>query len=102
MLIKLDVGASSYYNETLVQATLDNMLRMNNPEFDIVDYVERLPADRFPQKQAWLEKTQAMRSMMMQSPGMGAPQGAELTPQETPIPTGGGFGKLQREIIQSM
>lgn len=102
MLIKLDVGASSYYNETLVQATLDNMLRMNNPEFDIVDYVERLPADRFPQKQAWLEKTQQMRQMMMQGPGEGAPAGAELTPQETPIPTGGGFGKLQREIIQSM
>jgi hypothetical protein len=102
MLIKLDVGASSYYNETLVQATLDNMLRMNNPEFDIVDYVERLPADRFPQKQAWMEKTQQMRQMMMQSPGEGAPAGAELTPQETPIPTGGGFGKLQREIIGSM
>ena len=102
MLIKLDVGASSYYNETLVQATLDNMLRMNNPEFDILDYVERLPADRFPQKQAWLEKTQQMRQMMMQSPGMGAPAGGEITPQETPIPTGGGFGKLQREIIGSM
>lgn len=102
MLIKLDVGASSYYNETLVQATLDNMLRMNNPEFDIVDYVERLPSDRFPQKQAWMEKTQQMRQMMMQGPGEGAPAGAELTPQETPIPTGGGFGKLQREIISSM
>lgn len=86
MLIKLDVGASSYYNETLVQATLDNMLRMNNPEFDIVDYVERLPADRFPQKQAWMEKTQQMRQMMMQSPGEGAPAGAELTPARNANP----------------
>ena len=102
MLIKLDVGASSYYNETLVQATLDNMLRMNNPEFDIVDYVERLPADRFPQKQAWLEKTRQARQMLQQVPPGGAPRGGEITPQETPIPTGGGFGKLQREIIQSM
>ena len=49
-----------------------------------------------------MEKTQQMREMMMQGPGEGAPAGAELTPQETPIPTGSGFGKLQREIISSM
>ena len=101
MLIKLDVGASSYYNETLVQATLDNMLRMNNPEFDLLDYVERLPADRFPQKQAWVEKTKQERQRMqmqmeqmqqMQMGGMGGvPTGAELTPQETPIPEGAGL-----------
>lgn len=108
MLIKLDVGASSYYNETLVQATLDNMLRMGAPEFDMVDYVERIPADRFPQKQAWIEKTKQARSAMsMMSPEFGippdgggnVPTGTELTPQETPIPQGAGFSKLQREIL---
>jgi len=107
MLIKLDVGASSYYNETLVQATLDNMLRLDKPEFDILDYVERIPADRFPQKQAWIEKTKQARSaMQMMEPfgmppdgGGNVPKGAELTPQETPIPQGAGFSKLQREIL---
>ena len=96
MLVKLDVGASSYYNETLVQATLDNMLRMNNPAFDILDYVERLPADRFPQKQAWLEKTRQMHSMMQASPKMGAPSGAGLSAE------GAGLGMLQHEILSGV
>lgn len=103
MLIKLDVGASSYYSETMVQATLDNMLRLNNPEFDILDYVERLPADRFPQKQAWLDKTNQNRKAMQQpqmNPTGNIPQNARLTPQETPIPQGAGFSQLQREITQ--
>ena len=96
MLVKLDVGASSYYNETLVQATLDNMLRMNNPAFDILDYVERLPADRFPQKQAWLEKTRQMHSMMQASSKMGAPPGAGLSAE------GAGLGMLQHEILSGV
>lgn len=103
MLIKLDVGASSYYSETMVQATLDNMLRLNNPEFDILDYVERLPADRFPQKQAWLDKVNQNRKAMQQpqlNPTGNIPQNAQLTPQETPIPQGAGFSQLQREITQ--
>jgi len=108
MLIKLDVGASSYYNETMIQATLDNLLRMNNPEFDLVDYIERTPSDRFPQKQAWLDKTKLNRQMAAQMPSMlsqtmgrGNPMNAntEVAPQPTPIPETAGFSKLQREII---
>lgn len=101
MLIKLDVGASSYYNETLVQMTLDNMLRMNNQEFDILDYVERLPADRFPQKQAWIDKVKQRRNAMpmIMPPNISdIPAGTEITPEDTPIPQGAGFSKLQREV----
>lgn len=105
MLIKLDVGASSYYNETMTQMTLDNLIRLNNAEFDILDYIERIPADRFPQKQAWIEKTKQNRAAMSSIPpdaiqGGSTPQDAEITPQATPIPQTAGFSQLQREIAQ--
>lgn len=99
MLIKLDVGASSYYNEMLVQATLDNMLRLNHPAFDILDYVERLPADRFPQKQAWLDKTKQVRGMAQDASTTPTPPGAAPS---VAIPEGVGFGRLQQEILSGI
>jgi hypothetical protein len=104
MLIKLDVGASSYYNEAMTQTTLDNLLRVNNPEFSIVDYIERIPSDRFPQKQAWLDKTKLneQMQMQMQQQQQGNPMNPNMpvTGQAAPIPQGAGFSQLQREIVK--
>jgi len=107
-VIKLDVGASTYYSEIASMQTLDNLLK--NGHITIVDYLERIPDDYVPGRRALLEKKrreleqQQMMMGMMPTMTGGAPQvgmegpNADLQ-QKMPIPnTGGGFGALQRKI----
>ena len=104
MDLKLDVGASSYWSETAAMQTLDNLLMQD--KITIVEYLERLPAGYVPKLQELIEaKKQEMAAMAMQmqpmpeAGGGGNPEGGGiLPPGSMPVPTGGGYGELQRAI----
>lgn len=117
VLIKLDVGASTYYSEIASMQTLDNLLM--NGHITIVDYLERIPDDYIPARRALLEKKQREQEMVMQQQmGMQAQmppmeemppmpeEGAEETDQnqnldqgeKEEVHGGGGYGTLQRKI----
>ena len=114
MMLKLDVGASSYYSEIAAMQTLDNLL--TNNQINIVQYLERIPDSYMPAKRALIEeKRQEMAMQQMMAGAMpGAPTGGDMggeatAPEMTPggsiqpeIPTGGGYGQLQRAINAGM
>jgi hypothetical protein len=108
MKLKLDVGASSYYSEIAAMQTLDNMLASGN--ITKLQYVERLPDSYMPAKRELEEEfrkemeQQAMMQGMMgggpvpagdSAPGEMTAQAGSLVPE---VPTGGGYGQLQRAI----
>ena len=98
VLLKLDVGASTYYSEIAATQTLDNLLQ--NGLIDIVDYLERVPDDRIPGRRALLEKKQKEReAAAMQAPmpesGGGPIQDLGIKPE---VHGGPGYGGLQRTI----
>ena len=112
IIIKLDVGASTYYSEIASMQTLDNLLM--NGHITIVDYLERIPDDYVPARRDLLEKKkreleqQQMQQQMMigMPPEEEAPQGGDAGPnadlqQKMDVPTGGGYGTLQRKINES-
>ena len=112
VLLKLDVGASTYYSEIAATQTLDNLLV--NGHIDIIDYLERVPDDRIPGRRALLEKkikerdaAQQMAQMPQMPPAAGSMEALPGMPQEGAIqdlgikpevPAGRGYGNLQRTI----
>ena len=111
IIIKLDVGASTYYSEIASMQTLDNLLM--NGHITIVDYLERIPDDYVPDRRGLLDKkkremeqAQQMQAMQM---GMMPPQpeqgGGDQGPnadlqQKEDVHGGGGYSTLQRKINQ--
>ena len=105
MALKLDVGASSYWSEMASVQTLDNLLMQN--KITIEDYLERIPDGYIPKRQELIaSRKQAAQQQMMQpeeqSTG-GTPETGALVDlgQKTPIRGGGGFGDLQRKVMQT-
>ena len=114
--LKLDVGGSTYYSEIAATQTLDNLL--DKGLIDIVDYLERVPDDRIPARRALLEKKRKEKELQAQQQMMaaGMPPGGPV-PQPLPpggpggpiqdvgakmdVPTGAGYGALQRKINES-
>ena len=108
VLLKLDVGASTYYSEIAATQTLDNLLTQGL--IDIVDYLERVPDDRIPGRRALLEKKIKERDAARRM--QGAPTGGNTPPQagmptagaiqelgiKPDVPAGRGYGGLQRAI----
>lgn len=105
MLLKLDVGASSYYSEIASMQTLDQLLQ--NGHITIEQYLERIPDGYIPGRRKLLTEIKAQRQQMA------APQAAQVSPEGIPagggaadagtkpeIPTGGGFGALQRKVLE--
>lgn len=93
--IQLDVGASSYWSEIASQQTLDNLLMQN--KIELVDYLERIPNGYITKKQELIEKlktAQAPVQVMTTEPLLD-------TNQEIPLPTGKGYGALQRAINET-
>ena len=110
IIIKLDVGASTYYSEIASMQTLDNLLM--NGHITVVDYLERIPDDYVParrdlleKKKRELEQAQQMQAMQMgMMPPEAPPQGggdggpnADLQQKED-VHGGGGYSTLQRKI----
>lgn len=104
MALKLDVGASSYWSEMASVQTLDNLLMQD--KIAIEEYLERIPDGYIPKRQELIaSRKQATQQQMMQpeeqSTG-GTPETGALVDlgQKTPI-RGGGFGDLQRKVMQT-
>lgn len=115
MVLKLDVGASSYYSEIAAMQTLDNLLQMG--QINIVEYLERVPDSYVPgrrkliaAKQAEIERQQmleAQQAMMMGMPpemamagaggGAEVPQAGVGQPGEAPADGGPVAEQLQQE-----
>lgn len=105
MALKLDVGASSYWSEMASVQTLDNLLMQN--KITIEEYLERIPDGYIPKRQELIaSRKQAAQQQMMQpeeqSTG-GVPETGALVDlgKKTPIRGGGGFGDLQRKVMQT-
>lgn len=108
MLLKLDVGASSYYSEIASLQTLDKLLEAG--QINIVQYLERIPDSYVPgrhkliaEKRQELEAMQAQQAMMSGLPpdmaaggGMEPPQAGVGQPA-TPNDGGPILGNLQTE-----
>lgn len=105
MALKLDVGASSYWSEMASVQTLDNLLMQD--KITIEEYLERIPDGYIPKRQELIaSRKQAAQQQMMQpeSPSTGGtPETGALVDigQKTPIRGGGGFGDLQRKVMQT-
>lgn len=105
MALKLDVGASSYWSEMASVQTLDNLLMQD--KITIEEYLERIPDGYIPKRQELIaSRKQATQQQMMQPEGQstgGKPETGTLVDlgQKTPIRGGGGFGDLQRKVMQT-
>lgn len=104
MMLKLDVGASSYYSEIASMQTLDNLLM--NGHITPLQYLERIPDGYIPKRRALIsemKQQQAMMEAQMQSQ-QAADTGGVLTAQaeEQPEIEGGkGYGALQRAVNEA-
>jgi len=102
MMLKLDVGASSYYSEIAAVQTLDN-LRMAG-QIDVIQYLERIPESYIPRRRALineLKRQQAMAPMMPPEgapPQMGEDGGTVIPGQKPEVTAGRGYGSLQHQI----
>ena len=105
MALKLDVGASSYWSEMASVQTLDNLLMQD--KITIEEYLERIPDGYIPKRQELIaSRKQAAQQQMMQpeeqSTGGASETGALVDlGQKTPIRGGGGFGDVQRKVMQT-
>lgn len=105
MALKLDVGASSYWSEMASVQTLDNLLMQD--KITIEEYLERIPDGYIPKRHELIaSRKQAAQQQMMQPEEQntgGTPETGALVDlgQKTPIRGGGGFGDLQRKVMQT-
>lgn len=105
MMLKLDVGASSYYSEIASMQTLDNLLM--NGHITPLQYLERIPDGYIPRRRALIEEMKQASAMppMDGMPGEMPPEG--MPPEEAgmielgekqEVVGGKGFGALQRAV----
>lgn len=94
MKLKIDVGASSTYSESLGMATLDKMY--DKGDLSVDDYVELAPDNVMPFKEtlkklrsAELEQAQQLQSQMMQGGQLSEPMGQNLQTNYNMQKTGG-------------
>ena len=115
MLLRVDVGASTYYSEIASITTLEGALR--NGVINRLQYIERIPDEYVPNRRELveeirreMEQQKMMEQMMFAQQQMAA--GLPPTPMPTAmptgapeakpdIPTGGGYGALQRKINET-
>lgn len=100
-MLKLDVGASTYYSEIASMQTLENMLMRGN--ITPVQFLERVSDDYVPKRTALIEELKAAQQPIP-TEGMDAgnpqPKGIEAVMQSglPEIKEGRGYGSLQRQI----
>ena len=101
MMLKLDVGASSYYSEIASIQTLDNLLM--NGHINAIQYLERIPDGYIPARRALINELKATQAMNAAPPGAppNAPTGDVAAQAKPEIPTGGGVSDLQRKVLES-
>ena len=94
-MLKLDVGASSYYSEIASMQTLDNLL--GTGQINVVQYLERVPDSYVPGKGkliAEIRQQMEQQQMMQQMMAMGMPpealppMGGEAQPPQAGVGNG--------------
>lgn len=100
-MLKLDVGASTYYSEIASMQTLENMLMRGN--ITPVQFLERVSDDYVPKRTALIEELKAAQQPMPtedMDAGNPQPKGIEAVMQSglPEIKGGRGNGSLQRQI----
>lgn len=102
-LLKLDVGASSYYSEIASMQTLENALQ--NGHLTFLQFLERIPDDYMPKRRALIAELKAAQMQVPPQMAGGGVPGGDVIPGEMPqnadIPTGGGYSNMQRAINQA-
>ena len=83
--------------------TLDQLLQ--NGHITIEQYLERLPDGYIPGRRKLLAEIKARNQQMAQPMPPGTPTGGGQQPMldtgaKPDIPTGGGFGALQRKVLE--
>ena len=106
MMLKIDVGASSYFSEIASIQTLSNLLM--NGLIDVVDFLERVPDTYVPERRALIasinqrrqEQQMMMQQQQEQEAAMAAAGGEEppIPQNQQEIQQGGGYGSMQRAI----
>lgn len=100
MLIKLEVGASSYYSEIAAMQTLDNLLM--NKHITAVQYLERVPDGYVPGRRKLINELKNAAQMMVPEKTPPKALSGSLSPETAPeMPTGGGYSALQRKINET-
>jgi len=95
-MIKLDVGASSYYSEMAATKTLENLLM--NGFITPVQFLERISDDNMPERIALIEELKNAQAAMPPTPlptgtGSVVDDGSKMD-----VTGGAGYGGLQRAI----
>lgn len=90
-LMKIDVGASTYYSEIAAVQILSNLLQTGN--IDMVQFLDRVGDDYMPKRKALLEEKKRE-----QQAAIAAQQATMAIQQQHEVPTGGGYGSMQRQI----
>lgn len=83
--VKADVGESSYWSEVATDQTLSNMLQ--GGMIDVIQYLERLPSDRIPDKDKLIQELK-VKQQQMQAQAMMQAQ-AQAQGNEGPPKPGG-------------
>jgi hypothetical protein len=113
VILKVDVGASTYYSEIASIQTLENLLMQG--QISVVQFLERLPDDYIPQRMALISELKNQLAAMQQpapatdmagalplgNEGTSAGGMVAQTQAQMDIPTGSGNGALQRSIMQT-
>lgn len=113
VILKVDVGASTYYSEIASIQTLENLLMQG--KISVVQFLERLPDDYIPQRMALISELKNQLAAMQQpapatdmagalplgNEGTSAGGMVAQTQAQMDIPTGSGNGALQRAIMQT-
>lgn len=94
-LLKLDVGASSYYSEIASMQTMDNLLQQGLITLD--QYLERVPDSYVPGKVKLISEIRAQREQEQQMQMMAM----RMPPGMAPPPTGGGAEPPQAGVVQN-
>lgn len=96
MLLKLDVGASTYYSEIAAMQTLDGLFQRG--AITLSQYLDRVSDDYVPKRRALLEEAKAQEQMQQQMMAQQAGAAPELGAPEPAMPDGGGYSALQRKV----
>ena len=83
-LLKVEVGASSYYSEIASMQTLDNLLQMG--QIDIVQYLERIPDSYVSGRRKLIAEKQQEKQMMQMQQAMMTGMPPQMMPGNAPEP----------------
>lgn len=104
VVVKVDVGGSTYYSETAAIQTLENLLMQG--QINVVQFLERLPDEYVTDRMGLIKEKKAEMMQMQGMPGATPPQGSGAAPEGSlvemgarpEVQGGSGYGSIQHQI----